>query len=167
VFPLYIIGFMGAGKTTIGKMLSQELHLPVHDTDQLVEQEEGKKVSAIFAEKGEPYFRNRESEILYKTMDIEGIITTGGGIILREENRELIQNKGTSIFLKCDIEIVMKRIQDDTSRPLFFNKSIDEVKALYDYRLPLYENSAQFIVDTTDLTIVETVNEIITRIKSI
>lgn len=165
MLPLYIIGFMGAGKTTIGQKLSQDLHIPVFDTDHLVEQAEGKKISQIFAEKGEPYFRDKESEILLSTKNINGIITTGGGIILRKENRDFIQTTGSSVFLKCRIEKIMERIEYDTSRPLFVNKTLDEVQALYESRLCFYENTAKFIIDSTHLSIDETSYEIIKRIK--
>lgn len=165
MLPLYIIGFMGAGKTTIGKKLSQDLHIPVFDTDQLVEQAEGKKISKIFAEYGESYFRDKETEILLNTQNFKGIITTGGGIILRKENREFIKSTGVSVFLKCDMEKIMERIENDTSRPLFVNKTMEEVKAMYESRIQFYENTAKFTIDTTYLNIDETADEIVKRIK--
>jgi len=165
MWPLYIIGFMGAGKTTIGQKLSQDLHMPVFDTDQLVEQAEGRTISEIFAEKGEVYFRDKESETLLKTKSMKGIITTGGGIILRKENRDFIRTTGTSIFLKCNIEKIMERIQNDTTRPLVVNKSLEEVNALYESRKQIYENTAKVTIDTTHLNIEATVNEIMKRIK--
>ncbi|MGV3464123.1 MAG: shikimate kinase [Heyndrickxia sp.] len=165
MWPLYIIGFMGAGKTTVGQKLSQDMHVPVFDTDQMVEQAEGKTISEIFAEKGEVYFRDKESETLFHTKNTKGIITTGGGIILRKENRDFIRTTGTSIFLKCNIEKIMERIQYDTTRPLVANKSLEEVDVLYWSRKQFYENTAKVTIDTTHLTIEETVNEIMRRIK--
>ncbi|MBS4173449.1 shikimate kinase [Bacillus sp. FJAT-49736] len=165
MFPLYIIGFMGAGKTTIGKKLSDVLDISVFDTDHLVEQQEGKRIPEIFSEKGEHYFRDKESEILTNTKNMNAIITTGGGIILRKGNRELIKSSGVSVFLQCDIEIIMKRLQNDTSRPLLMNKKLEEVKALFELRMPYYEEAASFTIDTSFLTVPETVEEILKRIK--
>ena len=157
---LYIIGFMGAGKTTIGKELSKLLKCSIYDTDVLIELEEGTTIAEIFANKGEEYFRKKETEILQRTEEYKGIITTGGGIIGSEVNQQLLKKLGFTIFLQCDPLQMVKRIQNDPTRPLARNKSEREMINLYQSRLPYYKESADMIIDTTNLSIPETLKKL-------
>jgi shikimate kinase len=163
--PIYLIGFMGAGKTTVGKALSQTLHCPAVDLDELIEKEENMKISEMFSLFGEGYFRNKETEKLRETGQFKGILATGGGIIQKEENRKWLQENGLTVFLKCPPEVAIARIMGDPNRPNAANKSFSELNELYQAREPFYENCAHIIIDTSLDSIEDTVEKIINRLN--
>lgn len=156
---------MGAGKTTIGIALSELWKCAIHDTDQMIEQTEKMKITEIFSKNGEDYFRNKETFALSKTLQTPGIVTTGGGVVLKEENRKLLKENGLTLFLRNSPESVWDRLVHDQSRPLLINKNKEEVYALYEQRLSFYEQCADLIIDTTELNIDETVNKIRGKIR--
>ncbi|QOY38781.2 shikimate kinase [Anaerobacillus isosaccharinicus] len=161
---LFITGFMGAGKTTVGKLLSEQLKIPVIDTDLYIERIKNKKVSEIFQEDGEAKFRDLETESLQEICkQNQAIITTGGGIILREQNRQLMKQQGKVIFLYCDIEETTRRLAKDNSRPLF-NADLEENKKRFEARLPLYRE-ADYVIDTTSKTVEQIVEEIVSCLE--
>ncbi|WP_018661544.1 shikimate kinase [Heyndrickxia acidiproducens] len=162
---IYLIGFMGAGKTTVGRALAKQLQMEALDLDAWIEEEEGMTAAQIFASKGEMYFREKESEILKRSAAFRGIITTGGGIISRAENRECLKKSGFTCFLDCDPDILIARVQDDPARPLAFNRAREEMIALYQERLPFYKACADIIIDTSDKTVEQVVQLIAGRIK--
>lgn len=161
---IYLTGFMGAGKTTIGRELAAKMALPVYDTDQQIEEREGKTIAAIFAEDGERHFRDLETEMLKRLPKEDCIITTGGGIILKEENRKWMKANGLSIYLHCDPDEIAKRLEDDQTRPLLNGERKKELHQLFDSRLPLYQE-AEWTLETTGKTVSDTVNEVVRRIK--
>lgn len=161
---LYLTGFMGAGKTTIGKELATSLKLPVFDTDHQIEKKYKKPVRQIFADEGETTFREYETEILKESPTENVIITTGGGIVLKQENREWMKENGMIIFLKTDLQVIFQRLENDENRPLAQNKSKLELSEILKSRLPYY-NDCTFTLDTTHKSINESVVEIIDRIK--
>ncbi len=116
---IYITGYMGAGKTTIGKALSKELGIDVIDTDQKIEEKQGRVIRDIFAKEGERSFRQYESEMLCSLPTKDVIITTGGGIVERIENREWMKENGTVVYLYCDPYVIADRSHEDITRPLF------------------------------------------------
>lgn len=140
---------MGAGKSTIARQLGIKLNKRVIDTDQLIVLREGKDIPDIFATKGETYFRQLETEVL-TSLDTGLIVSTGGGLIVRTENRKWMLENGFVIFLDCDIQEIWRRISGDKGRPLA--RSQREVTELYGSRKPLY-NQCHFKVDTTNLSI--------------
>lgn len=151
---------MGAGKTTVGKQLSEQLELPVVDTDHYIESHEKRKISDIFSENGEGYFRDLETKSLSNLVQNSPmIITTGGGIILRDENRELMKSSGKIVFLYCDLEETNKRLKNDKSRPLY-QGNLEANRKLFEQRLPLYKK-ANIIVETTHKEVESIVKEII------
>ncbi|WP_409301648.1 shikimate kinase [Peribacillus sp. SCS-155] len=160
---VYLTGFMGAGKTTVGQVLSHIMNIPVYDTDQEIERAEGKSVKEIFDVYGEAAFRNMETLQLKKLPANNAIITTGGGIIVREANRELLNN-GYWVYLHCRQDEIIRRLQGDQTRPLISGERILQLPALFEDRLPLYRQ-APFIVDTTGKTIDFIAEEIKERIK--
>lgn len=115
-----LIGFMGSGKTTVGLRLSYRLRRTVVDTDKEIEREEKRTISDIFAADGEGYFRDRETACLRKLLQSKEcrIISVGGGLPLREENRKLLQELGQVFYLKADAETIYERVKHDTARPL-------------------------------------------------
>ena len=138
---LYIIGFMGAGKTTVGHLLGEMCGLHVIDTDSQIEKQEKKLIRDIFTQYGEEYFRKLESEVL-KDLPEMSIITTGGGIILNKQNRQFLKDTGRTVFLQCHPEVIAERLKFDTTRPLIKDKSIEEISEMYHQRLPLYKECA-------------------------
>ncbi len=157
---IYLIGFMGAGKTTIGRELAARIEAPFFDLDELVEAAENLSIKDIFAHHGEPYFRKRERDLLRSTHYLEdAVIATGGGTFTFEENIQFIQSEGLSIFLSAPYALLRSRIGDKAGeRPMFR----DDVAAhdLYNSRIRFYR-----LCDVTlDIREDETPNEIIERI---
>lgn len=159
---IYLIGFRGSGKTTLGKILAKELKKNFIDIDKLIEKKESKSIAEIFKEKGEEYFRKVETLILKEVASKDNqIISTGGGIVISEENRKIIQENGITIYLTADIETTYKRIKSDNNRPQLTDKDpLEEIKFLIEKRKPLYEKLANYTIDTSKLKIEECVKKI-------
>ncbi len=157
---IYLIGFMGAGKTTIGRELAARVDAPFFDLDELVEAAENMSIKDIFAQHGEPYFRKRERDILRSTRYLEdAVIATGGGTFTFEENIQFIQSEGFSVYLSAPYALLRSRIGDKAAeRPMFR----DDVAAheLYNSRIRFYR-----LCDVTlEIREDETRKEIIERI---
>ncbi|MCJ7839319.1 shikimate kinase [Lederbergia sp. NSJ-179] len=161
---LYLIGFMGAGKTSVGEQLAARCGYSVIDTDQQIEKKMKMGIPQIFEQYGEDYFRDVESQVLKELSQESCIITTGGGIILREENRQLLKN-GNTFFLQCHPDSIAERIGLDSSRPLIHHKTRKEIAEMYQNRLPYYLECATAIIDTTDLTIEEVARSILQKMN--
>ncbi|PFN29628.1 shikimate kinase [Bacillus cereus] len=161
---IYITGYMGAGKTTIGKALSTELHMEVVDTDQKIEEEQEKSIRHIFAEEGEIAFREYESEMLRSLPVHNVIITTGGGIIERAENRKWMKENGTVVYLYCDPYVIAERLREDTTRPLFQKKDIEAFVTKFESRRAYYEE-AEIYIDTTNKSVEQIMNELKAKIN--
>lgn len=157
---IYVVGFMGAGKTTVGRELARRLEVPFFDLDELVESAEGMQIKEIFAEKGEPYFRRRERDLLRTTRWLErGVVATGGGTITFEENLRFIQAEGMSIYLSAPFSVLKGRIGDKAAeRPMFRDEKATQ--DLFLQRLRFYDQSDL----TIELREDETVPEIVERI---
>ena len=147
---IFLIGLMGSGKTTIGKLLSKKLDKLFFDSDQVIEERLGVKVPLIFEYEGESGFRERESNVLKDLVAKKNIIlATGGGVILSSKNRELLSSNGVVIYLKADYENLAKRMENDKSRPLLQGKEIiPTLKKLFITRDPLYTSIADYEVNT-------------------
>ena len=125
---IYLIGYMGAGKTTITKLLANELHLPFYDTDQEIEEKEKKSVTDIFKKDGELHFRMLETELL-KNITQNSIISCGGGLPIHNNNMGLINSKGISIYLKASDNCLFNRLKNEKkSRPLINKKTDKELE---------------------------------------
>lgn len=157
---IYLTGFMGSGKTTVGKELSERIGVPVVDTDEFIVKEEQRSITEIFETDGEKYFREAETKALRSLPTEDVIVTTGGGIILKKENRDYMKINGIVLFLYCTPEVVYERLKNDTSRPLLSGDKMKEIKLRFAERLPLY-NEADYTIDTSTLTITDTVETII------
>ncbi|EEL97731.1 Shikimate kinase [Bacillus mycoides DSM 2048] len=155
---------MGVGKTTIGKALSKELHMEVVDTDQKIEEQKEKEIRYIFAEEGEMAFREYESEML-RSLPVQNVImTTGGGIIEREENRKWMKENGTVVYLYCDPHVIAERLREDTTRPLFQKKDIEAFITKFESRRAYYEE-ADIHIDTTNKSVKQIMNELKQKIN--
>ena len=142
---IILMGFMGAGKTTVGKKLAKELSCEFIDTDELIEKEQGCKISEIFAKDGEAAFRDLETELLKRLQGTEKefVLSIGGGMPVREENRKLLRKIGTVIYLKTSKEEIIKRLSGDTSRPLLQGGMLEEkISSLMNAREHIYVETA-------------------------
>ena len=120
---LFIVGPMGVGKTTVGKLLASELGLRFLDSDREIERRTGTNISWIFDVEGEKGFRDREQQVLEDlTNEDNVVIATGGGAVLRERNRENLKTRGLVIYLNADLTLLVKRTKDETKRPLLKGK---------------------------------------------
>ncbi len=160
---IVLIGFMGCGKSTVGKKLAGALGYGFSDTDAMIEEAYGTTISAMFAEKGEEYFRNAETELLRKLSEEANgmVLATGGGMPMREENAELLRDIGTVIFLEASIETILGRLQNDTGRPLADGEDREaRLRPLYEKRLPVYREAADYILDTEEKSFYGIIEEI-------
>jgi shikimate kinase len=160
---LFLVGFMGAGKSTVGQSIATELAVPFVDLDLQVALDAGKSITKIFSDDGESVFRGFESAALHTMLgSTPSVISTGGGLIARSENRAFMHNHGTVVYLSAEWETLKHRIGDTTGRPLAQSgNDWSATKDLWLDRCPLYEE-ADIIVKTDQLTI----TQIITEIKS-
>jgi shikimate kinase len=162
---IYLIGFMGAGKTSVSRKLAEALSVPHYDTDQEIIKAAGISISDIFASEGEERFREMESEVLKMMPHHDAVIATGGGIVLAEKNRSYMESNGTVIFLYADIIAILQRLEGDNSRPLLKNEKLNAAKSLYRTRLPIYRQTAHLEIDTTSKAVSEIVKEIVVSMK--
>ena len=116
---IYLVGFMGSGKSTIGPILARRMERPFHDLDERIETEQDKTITAIFDSKGEAFFRELESHGLVKSQNLEPcVMALGGGAFISEFNRNFIANHGVSVWLKVPLQLARTRCEDSQDRPL-------------------------------------------------
>lgn len=152
---LILIGFMGTGKTTVGKVLAKKLSMPLVDTDIEVEQKAGCTISQIFCKQGEAFFRQLERKILQKALfSVPSVITTGGGIVLRRDNVEDMRKGGWVVALTAERDEVIQRLENDSSRPLLKGDMQKQIDKLLSERRESY-CFADFTVDTTGRSVTE------------
>jgi shikimate kinase len=163
---LILIGFMASGKSAVATALASQLDFSMIQVDEEIVARSGlPSVAAIFAERGEAHFRDLEAQVAASLRDAQNIvISTGGGIITREENiTNLKDNGGIVVYLRTSFETVAERAGDLSSRPLFANKA--NALELFQRRLPIYERCADIIIDTDDRAVDEVCSAILTHIK--
>ena len=157
-----LIGFMGSGKTEVGKRLAKRLGYTFMDTDLLIEEKTGKSISDIFSKDGELFFRDIETLILTELSGInEHVISTGGGIVTKKENILLLKKTGFIIWLKASPETILKRVGSETHRPLLkVDNPLEKIKKLMSQREQSY-SEADLTIDTDGLEVEDIVNNII------
>jgi shikimate kinase len=152
---IVLIGFMGSGKSTVGRELHQRLGYPLVDMDHAIEQRAGKSITAIFADDGEEAFRDLETALLEELSDPAAprrIISTGGGVIGREVNRSLLRQLGYVVWLQAPLAVVLERTSKNRDRPLLdTDDPAARIEALLIVRKPLYAETAHLKVDTAGL----------------
>lgn len=147
---IIFVGLMGAGKTTIGRQLAKHLEKTFFDSDHEIEKRTGVKIPVIFDLEGEDGFRKRESTIIKELLEMKNIVlATGGGAVLFEENRKIINENGYVIYLRAGINDLWKRMRHDKNRPLLQNVDVKaKLEEFYTIRNPLYTELADLVVDT-------------------
>lgn len=160
---IFLIGPMGAGKSSVGKYLAQQLNMDFYDTDEEIENRTGVEIGWIFDLEGEEGFRRRETAIIKELIQLPKIVlATGGGSILEEENREMLRNHGTIIYLEVTLNHQHHRTINDSRRPILRVKNRQEVlEKLYHERAPLYQSISDYKVQTDSRSIREVSDEII------
>jgi shikimate kinase len=148
---IILTGFMGSGKTSVGERLAKRLSYQFQDTDQLIERNERDTINHIFQTKGEEHFRNLETKLLSELKNTlnHTVLSTGGGLPIKELNSKLIKELGYVVYLKASKETTVKRLEGDTTRPLLRGEDLNEkVERLLTIRAPYYERTAHKIVAT-------------------
>lgn len=147
---IFLVGLMGAGKTTVGKLLSKRYHKIFYDSDHEIESRCGVKIPVIFEIEGETGFRKREEVAIAELTALSNIVlATGGGAILATENREFLKNRGIVVYLRGSPEHLFERTRHDRNRPLLqTGNPLAKLRELYQMRDPLYREVADIVIDT-------------------
>lgn len=158
---IVLIGYMGSGKSTVAKELHRKTGMKILDTDLMIVEKQERSINTIFAKEGEKAFRDMETKLLEELLTSARyqkncIISTGGGMPVREENRALLKKLGTVFFLKAAADTILERVKNDTERPLLRNpdrrKKIEEMLA---QRTPAYEAAADYVIDADYKSVTE------------
>lgn len=164
---LALIGLPGSGKTTVGRQLARRLQLSFVDTDQLLEQRIGCSIREFFEREGESRFRDLEEGLIEEvTRTREGVLSTGGGVVLRAANREHLHGRAHVVYLRSTPEEVFRRLRHDQNRPLLqVEDPLQKLRELFAERDPLYRETAHFVVETGRPSLVTLVNMIMMQIE--
>ena len=159
---IFLIGLMGAGKSTIGRQLAARTGRQFLDSDKVIEERTGATIDLIFEIEGEQGFRERESKVIEELTEIHGLVlATGGGAVLSPANREWLKQRGTVVYLNTPAELLYSRVANDPNRPLLqTDDKFGRLKALLAERDPLYRQTADLIVDAEGLSAKQIVAEI-------
>jgi len=165
---IFLVGMMGAGKTTVGRALATRMKREFVDTDRLLVDRTGVPVATVFEIEGEEGFRKRESAILREVCEHdERVVATGGGIVLAEENLAVMREAGTVVYLRARIESLWERTRHDSSRPLLATANPRERLAeLLKQREPLYRAAAHIVVDSGPQSAATLVNRVLAALRA-
>lgn len=160
---VFLIGFMGSGKSTIARLLATETGNELVEMDETIEAESGCSINQIFEMHGEAYFRDLETALVARIADKGScIVSCGGGAVLRSENVESMKKNGTIIYLSATPETIYKRVRHSTNRPLLNgNMNVEHITQLMEKRLPIYESAADVVIDVNEKEKVNIVKEIL------
>ncbi len=163
---IILTGFMGVGKTSVGTRLAQDLNFTFVDTDSLIEADQRISITNIFSRHGEPYFRDVESRIIRDVMQRQGqVVSTGGGAVIRDENREAFRDAGFVVCLTARPEVIFERIKHETHRPLLRTADpLAKIRELLENREKFYAQ-ADAVIDTSGMVVEDVIIEIKNRIR--
>jgi shikimate kinase len=162
-----LIGLPGSGKSTVGRQLARRLQLPFSDSDHVIEARLGCPIREFFEREGEERFRDIEAEVI-DTLSQQGagVLSTGGGAVLRPENRRHLRERGTVIYLKSHPEELIRRLRHDTNRPLLqVADPMAKLRELFVARDPLYRQTAHFVIETGRPSVATLVNMIVMQLE--
>ncbi|MGQ2921318.1 MAG: shikimate kinase [Hydrogenophaga sp.] len=164
---IYLIGLPGSGKSTVGRQLSRRIALPFFDSDHVIEQRLGCSIREFFEREGEARFRDLEASVLDElTQGPAAVVSTGGGSILRPENRQRLHSRGAVFYLKSTPEEVFRRLRYDRNRPLLqVEDPLQRIRDLFEVRDPLYRETAHFVIETGRPSVATLVNMIVMQVE--
>lgn len=162
-----LIGLPGSGKTTVGRLLSRRLRLPFLDSDTVIEQQLGCSIREFFEREGEARFRDIEAEVIDTLTHVpEGVLSTGGGAVLRPQNRDNLHTRTKVVYLNSSPDDLFRRLRHDKNRPLLqVADPLGRLRDLYSQRHPLYKETAHFQVDTGRPSVASLVNMILMQLE--
>ena len=164
---IFLIGPMGAGKTSIGRQLARRLNIDFYDSDHIIEDRTGVDIPLILEKEGEAGFRKRESAVIDEfTQKNNVLLATGGGAVLDENNRKYLKSRGTVFYLNSDLKSLLERTHKDKNRPLLQGEESPEViiSRLIEQRDPLYRDTADYIIDTSNDSLRHVIQAIISHL---
>lgn len=166
---IIMVGFMGSGKTTVGKILAKKLGLEFFDTDRKIEEAQGMKITEIFEKKGEPFFRSLERDIACDISESENtVIGTGGGMVKNDEIMRLLKKNGIVVYLKATPEKLAYNLRNDNTRPLLMGgDKLEKIRTVLEERQPLYEEVSDITVSINRKTPKKVAEEIIKKLEGI
>ena len=144
---VFLCGFMGCGKSTVGVLLAKNLGCRLVDTDDMIVESEGMSIPEIFESKGEKYFRDLEKQVVARLSEGKAVVSCGGGTMLSEENALTARKKGTVVYIDTPFESCYERIKDDSNRPLAVSRTKEQLRELYDSRSDVYKKNSDCCVD--------------------
>jgi shikimate kinase len=161
-----LVGLPGSGKSTVGRQLARRLPRPFTDSDQVIEQRIGCPIREFFEREGEVRFRDIEEAVLDELTQQPGVLSTGGGAVLRAANREHLRQRGKVVYLKSSPEELFRRLRHDTQRPLLqVSDPLQRLRDLYATRDPLYRETAHFVIETGRPSVATLVNMIVMQLE--
>lgn len=168
-FNIYLIGFMGVGKSTISKALKKTFAMDVIEMDQIIAERNSMSISEIFDLRGEEYFRSEETKLLKECGESKDqIISCGGGVAMRQVNVDEMKKSGKIVLLTASPDTILGRVEDSHDRPLLeHNKTVDHITALMNAREPAYQAAADIVVDTDGKSAYQICEEIISKVKDL
>jgi shikimate kinase len=163
----FLIGLPGSGKSTVGRQLARRLSLPFFDSDHVIEQRLGCSIREFFEREGEERFRDLEMAVIDElTRGAASVVSTGGGAVLRSENRRHLHDRGTVFYLKSTPEEVFRRLRHDRNRPLLqVEDPLQRLRDLFEVRDPLYREVAHFVIETGRPSVATLVNMIVMQLE--
>ena len=166
-FAVSLVGLPGSGKSTVGRQLARRLQLPFFDSDKVIEERIGCSIKDFFAREGENAFRKVESDVIDElTLKTGCVLSTGGGAVLRPENRLSLHSRGHVIYLKSMPEELARRLKHDTSRPLLqVDDPLTRLRDLFAVRDPLYRETAHYVIETGRPSVAMLVNMIVMQLE--
>jgi shikimate kinase len=150
MLTVFLCGFMGCGKTTIGKELATMLGVSYADMDEHIVKKAGKSIPQIFTENGEEYFRRLETDAVRELALKGGVISCGGGAMLKKENAEIANKNGVVVYIDVSFETCYSRIRNDQNRPIVVNNTKEQLEDIYNSRIPLYLENSRITADGND-----------------